>query len=64
MLVDYTGGNEALGKDLAMHIAATQADGVSSREQVPADVIAKERGDRRRARRRIAASLPTSSKRW
>jgi elongation factor Ts len=42
VLVDYTGGNEALGKDLAMHIAATKPMAVS-REQVPADVVAKER---------------------
>jgi len=43
VLVDYTGGNETLGKDLAMHIAATKPMAVS-REQVPADVVAKERG--------------------
>jgi elongation factor Ts len=42
VLVDYTGGSEALGKDLAMHIAATKPIAVS-REQVPADVIDKER---------------------
>ena len=42
VLVDYTGGNEALGKDLAMHIAATKPIAVS-REQVAADVIEKER---------------------
>ena len=42
VLVDYTGGNEALGKDLAMHIAATKPMAVS-RERVPADVIEKER---------------------
>ena len=42
VLVDYTGGNEALGKDLAMHIAATKPMAVT-REQVPADVVAKER---------------------
>jgi elongation factor Ts len=42
VLVDYTGGNEALGKDLAMHIAATKPMAVS-REHVPADVIEKER---------------------
>jgi elongation factor Ts len=42
VLVDYTGGNETLGKDLAMHIAATKPIAVS-REQVPADVVAKER---------------------
>ena len=42
VLVDYTGGNEALGKDLAMHIAATKPIAVS-REHVAADVLAKER---------------------
>jgi elongation factor Ts len=42
VLVDYTGGDEALGKDLAMHVAATRPMAVS-REQVPADVVAKER---------------------
>jgi elongation factor Ts len=42
VLVDYTGGSEALGKDLAMHVAATKPVAVS-REQVPADVVAKER---------------------
>ncbi|MDQ2915967.1 MAG: translation elongation factor Ts [Pseudomonadota bacterium] len=42
VLVDYTGGNEALGKDLAMHIAATKPLAVS-REQVPPDVVEKER---------------------
>ena len=42
VLVDYTGGSEALGKDLAMHIAATKPLAVS-REEVPADTIEKER---------------------
>ena len=42
VLVDYTGGSEALGKDLAMHVAATKPIAVS-REQVPADVVEKER---------------------
>ena len=42
VLVDYTGGNEALGKDLAMHIAATKPIAVS-RDQVAAEVVAKER---------------------
>ena len=42
VLVDYTGGSEALGKDLAMHIAATKPIAVS-REQVPAGVVEKER---------------------
>ena len=42
VLVDYTGGNEALGKDLAMHIAATKPIAVS-RELVPAGVVEMER---------------------
>ncbi|MEO8536108.1 MAG: translation elongation factor Ts [Betaproteobacteria bacterium] len=42
VLVDYTGGNEALGKDLAMHVAATKPMAVS-RDHVPADVVAHER---------------------
>jgi len=42
VLVDYTGGDDALGKDLAMHVAATKPMAVS-REHVPADVVAKER---------------------
>lgn len=42
VLVDYTGGNEALGKDLAMHVAATKPMAVS-RDHVPADVVALER---------------------
>jgi elongation factor Ts len=42
VLVDYTGGSEALGKDLAMQVAATKPLAVS-REQVPADVVERER---------------------
>jgi len=42
VLVDYTGGSEALGKDLAMHVAATKPIAVS-REEVPADVVDRER---------------------
>jgi elongation factor Ts len=42
VLVDYTGGDEALGKDIAMHIAASKPVCVS-KEQVPADLLAKER---------------------
>jgi elongation factor Ts len=42
VLVDYEGGDEQLGKDLAMHIAASKPVCVS-REQVPADAIARER---------------------
>jgi len=43
VIVDYTGGNDVLGKDLAMHIAASKPMAVS-KEGVPADVVAKERG--------------------
>ncbi|MDD5328404.1 MAG: translation elongation factor Ts [Sulfuricella sp.] len=42
VLVDYTGGDEALGKDIAMHIAASKPVCVS-KEQVPAELLAKER---------------------
>lgn len=42
VMVDYTGGDEALGKDLAMHIAASKPMCVS-KEQVSADVLAHER---------------------
>jgi len=42
VLVDYSGGNEALGKDLAMHIAATKPLAVD-RDQVPVEVVEKER---------------------
>ncbi|MEP7275714.1 MAG: translation elongation factor Ts [Betaproteobacteria bacterium] len=42
VIVDVTGGNEALGKDLAMHIAASKPMAVS-RDGVPAEVVAKER---------------------
>ena len=42
VLVDYEGGDEQLGKDLAMHIAASKPMCVA-REDVPADSIAKER---------------------
>jgi elongation factor Ts len=42
VLVDYTGSDEALGKDIAMHIAASKPVCVS-KEQVPADLLAKER---------------------
>jgi elongation factor Ts len=56
VLVDYTGGNEALGKDLAMHIAATKPIAVS-REQVPAGVVEKERSI---AGVSAAGSVPTA----
>jgi len=42
VLVDVTGGDETLGKDLAMHVAANKPMAVS-KDQVPADVVAKER---------------------
>jgi elongation factor Ts len=42
VLVDVTGGTDTLGKDLAMHVAASKPMAMS-REQVPADVVAKER---------------------
>ena len=42
VLVDYEGGDEQLGKDLAMHIAASKPVCVA-KEQVPADLVAKER---------------------
>lgn len=44
VLVDLDGGDAALGKDLAMHIAAHDPRPVCiSEEQVPADMIEKER---------------------
>ncbi len=42
VIVDYIGSDEALGKDLAMHIAASKPTCVSS-EQVSADLLARER---------------------
>ncbi|WP_293006190.1 translation elongation factor Ts [Nitrosomonas sp.] len=42
VMVDFTGGGEALGKDLAMHIAASKPICVS-KAQVSADVLAHER---------------------
>jgi len=42
VLVDYEGGDEQLGKDLAMHIAASKPVCVA-KEQVPAASLAKER---------------------
>lgn len=42
VLIDLEGGDEALARDLAMHIAASKPVSLS-REQVPADLIAKER---------------------
>jgi elongation factor Ts len=42
VLVDVTGGGDGLGKDLAMHVAASKPMAVG-RDSVPADVMAKER---------------------
>jgi elongation factor Ts len=42
VLVDVTGGDDALGKDLAMHIAASKPVALS-KEQVPAELIQRER---------------------
>jgi elongation factor Ts len=42
VLVDLVGGDEALAKDIAMHIAASKPVSLS-KEQVPAELIQKER---------------------
>jgi elongation factor Ts len=42
VMVDLTGGDDALGKDLAMHVAAFKPIAVSKGE-VPADMVARER---------------------
>ena len=42
VIVDVTGGADTLGKDLALHIAASKPIAVC-KEDVPADVVAKER---------------------
>jgi elongation factor Ts len=42
VLIDYEGGDDQLGKDLAMHIAASKPVCVSS-AQVPQDLISRER---------------------
>ena len=42
VIVDVDGGDEALGKDLAMHIAASKPFAVS-RDQIPAETIERER---------------------
>ncbi len=42
VMVDYTGGDEQLGKDIAMHIAAANPQFLN-RETVPADVLDRER---------------------
>jgi elongation factor Ts len=42
VMVDVVGGDETLGKDLAMHIAASKPVALA-KEEVPADLIQKER---------------------
>jgi len=42
VLVDLTGGQDTLGKDLAMHVAASKPMALAG-DQVPADIVAKER---------------------
>ncbi len=42
VMVDYTGGDEQFGKDLAMHIAAANPSCLS-REMVPAEALERER---------------------
>ena len=42
VMVDYTGGDEQLGKDMAMHIAAANPQFLN-RETIPADVLDRER---------------------
>lgn len=42
VMIDYTGGDAMLGKDLAMHIAASKPICVS-REQIAPDLLARER---------------------
>jgi len=42
VLVDLSGGNEQLGRDLAMHISASKPLGLS-RDNVPAELVKKER---------------------
>ncbi|VXB89910.1 protein chain elongation factor EF-Ts [Burkholderia sp. 8Y] len=42
VLVEFTGADEQVGKDVAMHIAAMKPVSLSS-DEVPADLIAKER---------------------
>jgi elongation factor Ts len=42
VLVDYAGGDEQLGKDIAMHVAASKPLSVS-KEEIPGELLAKER---------------------
>jgi elongation factor Ts len=44
VIVDYSGGDEQLGRDLAMHVAGASPRPLAvSKEQVPADLVKKER---------------------
>jgi elongation factor Ts len=44
VLVDYSGGDEQLGRDLAMHVAGASPRPLAvSKDQVPADLVKKER---------------------
>ncbi|KAF1055805.1 MAG: Elongation factor Ts [Burkholderia gladioli] len=43
VIVEYTGADEQVGKDVAMHVAAMKPVSLSSEEQVPAELIEKER---------------------
>ena len=42
VMIDLEGGDETLGKDLAMHVAASKPIAIS-RDQIPAELIARER---------------------
>jgi len=42
VLLDYSGGDDQLGRDLAMHVAASKPIGLS-KEDVPAELVKKER---------------------
>jgi elongation factor Ts len=42
VMVDYSGGDEQFGKDIAMHIAAANPQFLN-RESIPSDVLARER---------------------
>ena len=42
VLVDYAGGDEQLGKDIAMHVAASKPLSVS-KDEIPGELLAKER---------------------
>src|SRR5580765_295216 len=42
VLIDVVGGDEQLGRDLAMHVAASKPKGLS-KDDVPADLVEKER---------------------